>query len=79
MPVEQSGTGMGRRRQGDTEPDRPDDRNRSLERALDDGGREGYDRGRQAGAHGTDTPHEPLKPGTRKALEEAGLGRRRNV
>jgi hypothetical protein len=56
MPADRPNIGMGRRRQGDTEPDRTDDSNRSLDRAIDDerveGDREGYDRGKVPGAHG---------------------------
>jgi hypothetical protein len=77
MPADSSNIGMGRRRQGNTEPDRSDDSNRSLDRAIgegdDSGGKEGYDRGKEAGASGADTPHQPMKPGTRRSLEDAGL------
>jgi hypothetical protein len=75
MPADKPGIGTGRRRQGDTEPDRGDDRNRSLDRALDESrsADAGYERGKQSGASGVDRPHEPLKPGTRRDLEEAGL------
>jgi hypothetical protein len=76
MPSEQSKIGMGRRRQGDTEPDRGDDRNRSLDRAIEKApdGDTGYERGKQSGARGTTTPHEPVKPGTRRDLEDANPG-----
>jgi hypothetical protein len=77
MPADQSNIGMGRRRQGDTGPDRTDDSNRSLDRAIDSErashDKEGYDRGKVAGASGAETPHEPLNPGTRSDLEDAGL------
>lgn len=77
MPADQSGIGMGRRRQGDTEPDRTDDRNRSLDRAIDgarlDDERDGYDSGKVPGAGGAGAPHDPPKPGTRRDLEDAGL------
>lgn len=79
MPADQPNIGMGRRRQGaDTEPDRTDDSNRSLDREIDSertaGDREGYDRGKVPGASGAGTPHQPVKPGTRSDLEDAGLG-----
>jgi hypothetical protein len=77
MPADQSNIGMGRTRQGDTGPDRTDDSNRSLDRAIggeeNKGENEDYDRGKTAGASGTTTPHEPMKPGTRRAIEEAGV------
>lgn len=77
MPADSPNIGMGRRRQGGTEPDRSDDSNRSLDRAIDgeripdDKG--DYDRGKVAGARGADTPHRNIKPGTRSDLEDAGL------
>lgn len=76
MPADNSKIGMGRRRQGNTEPDRSDDSNRSLDRAIDGAADAdaGYDRGKAAGASGADTPHDPAKPGTRRDLEDAGLG-----
>jgi hypothetical protein len=75
MPADRGRTGTGSRRQGQTEPERADDRNAELERQHDgDATREAegalFDRGRQPGAHGTDTPHREIKPGTRSALEE---------
>jgi hypothetical protein len=75
MPADRPTTGTGLRRQGSTEPDRPDDSVRSLERSLED--EEARDenavrsRGRQPGAHGTDAPHQNVKPGTQRAIEEA--------
>jgi hypothetical protein len=78
MPADQSNIGMGRRRQGNTEPDRSDDSNRSLDRAIggeqNDGEAVDYERGRTAGASGADTPHRPIKPGTKIDLDDAGLG-----
>lgn len=75
MPADRPNIGMGRRRQGDTEPDRTDDSNRSLDRAIDaerfDGDKEGYERGKAAGARGAETPHEEIKPGVKRRLEEA--------
>jgi hypothetical protein len=58
MPADRPNIGTGRRRQGDTEPDRGDDRNRSLERALDDEptSDDGYERGKVPGARGTGQP-----------------------
>jgi hypothetical protein len=75
MSADQSNIGMGRRRQGDTDPDRTDDSNRSLDRAIDEsrGADTAYERGKVAGADGTDTPHQPMKPGTARDIEEAGL------
>jgi hypothetical protein len=78
MPADQPNIGMGRRRQGYTGPDRTDDSNNRLDRAIDeertDPGTEDYDRGKAAGASGAGTPHDDIKPGTRRRLEEAGLG-----
>jgi hypothetical protein len=73
MPADQSNMGMGRRRQGNTEPDRSDDRNRSLDRAIGSESTEedAYERGKEAGASGADTPHDPIKPGTRHRVEDA--------
>lgn len=65
---------MGRRRQGDTGPDRSDDSNRALDRTLDgdpDADTD-YERGKEPGAHGVTSPHAPVSAGTRRALEEAG-------
>jgi hypothetical protein len=75
MPADQSNIGMGRRRQGDTEPDRTDDRNRSLDRSIgsESTGTDDYERGKEAGASGADTAHDPMKPGTRRSVEDAGL------
>ncbi|HSJ23636.1 MAG TPA: hypothetical protein VK929_03055 [Longimicrobiales bacterium] len=79
MPADQPNIGMGRRRQGDTEPDRSDDRNRSLDRAIGEelrtAGTEDYDRGKEAGASGADTAHREVKPGTRSAIEDSGVNR----
>jgi hypothetical protein len=79
MPADRPNIGMGRRRQGDTEPDRPDDSKRALDRAIDDegiaGDREDHERGRTPGARGVTTPHAPVKPGTRRDLEDSGLTR----
>jgi hypothetical protein len=64
---------MGRRRQGDTGPDRSDDSNRALDRTLDgdpDADTD-YERGKEAGAYGVTSPHAPVSPGTRRALEDA--------
>jgi hypothetical protein len=78
MPADQSNIGMGRRRQGNTEPDRTDDSNRSLDRSIGEGqidsDDEEYHRGKTAGARGADTPHRPVKPGTKIDLDDAGLG-----
>jgi hypothetical protein len=75
MPADQSKTGMGQRRQGDTEPSRSDDSNRSLDRAIDKSraADDDYERGKQAGAHGVEGPHETMKPGTRRSIEESGV------
>jgi hypothetical protein len=75
MPAEQSKTGMGQRRQGDTEPDRRDDSNRSLDRAIDESraADADYERGKQPGAHGVDGPHETMKPGTRRDIEKSDV------
>ena len=66
--------GMGRRRQGNTEPERTDNRNRSLEREIEaemelEMRGDLHERGRQPGAHGRRTPHRDVKPGTRVDLE----------
>jgi hypothetical protein len=78
MPADQPNIGMGRRRQGKTGPDRNDDSNRSLDRAIAGEERnaadQGYERGKVSGASGADTPHREVKPGTQRALEDAGLG-----
>jgi hypothetical protein len=78
MPADQSNIGMGRRRQSYTGPERPDDSNRSMDRAIGEGQiderDEEYERGRTAGASGAGTPHQPIKPGTKIALDDAGLG-----
>lgn len=76
MPANRTNIGMGRRRQGNTEPERPDDRNRSMERDLEQArGLEAADSvfepGKQPGARGADTPHQNIKPGTRIALDDA--------
>lgn len=75
MPADQSNIGMGRRRQGDTEPDRSDDRNRSLDRAIDEeqSPKAPHERGRESGASGAAAPHAPAKPGTQSDLEDAGV------
>jgi hypothetical protein len=78
MPADQPNIGMGNRRQGYTGPERPDDSNRSLDRSIGegqvDGNDEQYEGGKVAGASGADTPHRPIKPGTRIDLDDAGLG-----
>ena len=76
MPADRSNIGMGRRRQGNTEPDRSDDRNRSLERELEQArGLEAADSAfepcKEPGARGADTPHRNIKPGVRIALDDA--------
>jgi hypothetical protein len=75
MPADRPNIGMGRRRQGDTEPDRTDDSNRSLDRAIDDepAADDDYERGKAAGAHSDRPPHDPAKPGTRSTIDEAGI------
>jgi hypothetical protein len=77
MPADPSRIGTGRRRQGHTGPERSDDSNRSLDRAIDDSqpADADYERGKQAGAHGTDTPHRDIKPGTQRDLDDAGVDR----
>ena len=67
--------GMGRRRQGPTEPAREDNRNRSLDREIETEMEmelrgELHERGRQPGAHGNRTPHRDVKPGTKLDLEQ---------
>lgn len=83
MPADQPNIGMGRRRQGDTEPDRSDDRNRTLDRAIGEelnaAGTEDYDRGKVAGASGAGTAHREVKPGTRSAIEDSGVNRERDA
>ncbi|CAN5883846.1 hypothetical protein BH23GEM9_BH23GEM9_34090 [soil metagenome] len=78
MPADSPNIGMGRRRQGYTGPDRDDDSKRSMDRAIDEerlaGESESFERGKVPGATGADTPHRPVKPGTRSDLEDAGLG-----
>jgi hypothetical protein len=80
MPADQPNIGMGRRRQGRTGPDRTDDSNRSLDRAIggaeDNSADQDYERGKVSGASGADTPHREVKPGTRSTLEDAGLADR---
>jgi hypothetical protein len=75
MPADQSNIGMGRRRQGATGPDRTDDSNRSLDRAIGEDGSisayDDYERGKVAGASGADTAHAPVKPGTQRDLDDA--------
>ena len=66
--------GMGRRRQGPTEPPRADNRNRALDREIEtemelETRGEVHERGRQPGAHGNRSPHVDIKPGTRRDLE----------
>lgn len=80
MPADQPNLGMGRRRQGRTGPDRNDDSNHLLDRAIGEEatGDDDYERGKVAGAHGPDRAHDPVKPGTRRALEDAGLGNNAN-
>jgi hypothetical protein len=82
MPADQPNIGMGRRRQGDTEPERSDDRNRSLDRAIDgerlDDENDAYDSGKVAGADGTDAPHQDVKPGTRSDITDAKPDRERS-
>jgi hypothetical protein len=75
MPADRPNIGMGRRRQGDTEPDRSDDSSRSVDRAIDDAptADDDYERGKEAGAHSDRPPHDPMKPGTRSTVEDAGL------
>lgn len=75
-----AGQGMGRRRQGPTDPARPDDRNRALERELETAAEleargEVHERGRQPGAHGNRSPHREIKPGTRRDLENIDVDR----
>lgn len=76
MPADRPNIGMGRRRQGDTEPDRTDDRNRSLERDIEqdmglDAADSAFDPGKEPGARGAETPHRNIKPGTRSTLDDA--------
>lgn len=75
MPADRPNIGMGRTRQGDTGPDRDDDSNRSLERAIEEAptADDDYERGKEAGAHSDRPPHDPAKPGTRSTLDDAGL------
>ena len=72
MPADKSNIGTGRRRQGDTEPDQSDDRNRSLDRSIGEGKADDalFERGKEAGAHGETPPHRPIKPGTLSDLED---------
>lgn len=73
MPADPVKTGMGRRRQGDTEPDRTDESKRSIERALESSpdADSDYERGKEPGARGVATPHRPISPGTRRDIEES--------
>jgi hypothetical protein len=77
MPADPSHIGTGRRRQGRTGPDRTDDSNRSLDRAIDKSqpADADYERGKQAGAHGTDSPHQHVKPGTQRDLVDDAADR----
>ena len=72
MPSDKSKSGMGRRRQGDTEPKRDDDSQRSREREIRREERQvgEHERGWDQGAFGDNPPSEE-KPGTRRDLEEA--------
>jgi hypothetical protein len=65
-----SSQGMGRRRQGATEPEQRNDRNRSLDREIEaemelEMRGDLHERGRQPGAHGRRSPHREVKPGIR--------------
>jgi len=76
MPADQPNIGMGRRRQGYTGPERNDDSNDRLDRAIGEeaSATDDYERGKEAGAHGPNRAHDPIKPGTQRAIEDAGLG-----
>lgn len=51
MPADKSTGGMGSRRQGDTGPDVPDERNRAMERAMTEDEIEAdFHRGKEPGA-----------------------------
>jgi hypothetical protein len=77
VPADRSNIGMGRRRQGATEPDRNDDSNRSLERSIEEEpSEEGYERGKTAGARGDRPPHDPVKPGVADDVARARRTRR---
>lgn len=75
MSVEKPKTGTREDRPGVPQPDRGGDSLGKVRRELEQVGTgEAEDavqtRGRQPGAHGNDTPHRNVKPGTRDALED---------
>lgn len=75
MAPENRTSGTARRSPEPAEPDRTDDNSRS-DRALDREREMGavdtvHDAGRQPGAHGNQSPHRNVKPGTRRSIEEA--------
>lgn len=76
MPADRSTTGTGSRRQGQSEPEQPDSSSRNIARALNrdqegEAAADAYEAGRQPGAHGRQSPHRNVKPGTELTLEEA--------
>lgn len=76
MPADHEAAGTGPRRQGQTEPDRPDDSRSNIARALNqdqegEAAADAYEAGRQPGAHGRQSPHREVKPGTELTLEQA--------
>lgn len=81
MPADKATTGTGSRRQGNTDPAQRDDSRKSLERALNrdqesEAAADAFEAGRQPGAHGRQSPHRNVKPGTELDLEQADTGSR---
>lgn len=79
MPADKPKVGTGPRRQAEqTDPNRRDDSRKELDRAIEretdrDPAAE-HDPGWQPGAETEDGPLRRAKPGTRRAIEESGLG-----
>ncbi|HEX2168588.1 MAG TPA: hypothetical protein VHG09_15235 [Longimicrobiales bacterium] len=74
-------SGTARRNPQPTEPEKggndprsndPDSGDRALDREREMGAVDTvHDAGRQPGAHGKQSPHRNVKPGTRRSIEEA--------
>ena len=78
---DRSKAGPGRRAGSDstTDPDREGTPNRFPGEGISPArntqeGKPGLDRGATPGAHGDRPPHQDIKPGTRRDLEQADLG-----
>lgn len=65
-------SGTARRNPQPTEPADTRDGDRALDREREMGAVDTvHDAGRQPGAHGNQSPHRNVKPGTRRSIEEA--------